>query len=83
MIELYGKSHCFVQFGKSPGPFQTARAAIKATARGDGSIWRINVPGYGWRKLRYPSLRETLAGKRLPYVILAGAERATISGDAS
>jgi hypothetical protein len=81
MIDLYGKSHCFVQFGQAPGPFQTSRAAIKTQPRGDGSIWRVNVPGYGWRTLRYPTLTERRAGNRSPYVILTGAERATISAE--
>lgn len=83
-LDLYGKSHCFVQFGQAPGPMQTVRADLRATAKGDpdASIWRVKVPGYGWRKLRYPSLREMLAGNRAPYVLLEGQERATITAPA-
>lgn len=44
------------------------------TAKGDpgASIWRVKVPGYGWRKLQIPM-------HGLPYVILTGDNRAAIS----
>ena len=60
---------------------RTAAAPLKAKATGDpgDSVFRVKVPGYGWRKLRYPTLREKLARNRAPYVILTGSERASVT----
>lgn len=75
LLDLYGKSHVYVQFGEAGTPMQTVRAELRSTAKGDpgSSIFRVRVPGYGWRKLRHP------VGRGLPYVILKGDERATVT----
>lgn len=76
MLDLYGKSEARLAM---PGGGE-AVAAVRATARTDDadSIWRLNVPGYGWRKVRFPELREIIAGNRARYVILKGDERASL-----
>lgn len=81
MIDLYGKSRAYIQFGEAGGPMQTVSVEVKATLRGEAgdSIFRLRVPGFGWRKLRYPSLQDIRAGNRLPYVLLANGERATVT----
>ena len=66
----------YLQYGQAGEPMRTERVDIRYNMNGspDNSVWRVRVPGYGWRIVRYPTLRERIAGQRSPYVILTARE---------